>query len=103
MIFILSILVCKFYFSHLNYDISIFCMSTLFNRTLLCRVYGTAVTSYIIPKSLHRNTNTTQTLDSTEKEKIAAEPMGATNIFCFSCETNILHIISRFYVGIWAI
>lgn len=37
---------------------------------------------------------------STEKEKIAAEPMGATNIFCLSCETNILHIISRFYVGI---
>ena len=26
--------------------------------------------------------------------------MGATTIFCFSCETNILHIISRFYVGI---
>ena len=56
-----------------------------------------------IPKSIHRNTNTAQTLDSTEKEKIAAEPMGATNIFCFSCETNILHIISRFYVGIWDI
>ena len=36
-----------------------------------------------------------------KKEKIAAEPMGATNIFSFSCETNILHIISRFYVGIW--
>ena len=71
----------------------------------------------------NRNTNTAQTLDysprpcgsplrglraksllailSTEKEKITAEPMGATTIFCFSCETNILHIISRFYVGIW--
>ena len=29
--------------------------------------------------------------------------MGATTIFCFSCETNILHIISRFYVGIWVL
>ena len=26
--------------------------------------------------------------------------MGATTIFYFSCETNILHIISRFYAGI---
>jgi len=55
------------------------------------------------PKSLHRNTNIAQTLDPTahiiDWEKIAAEPMGATIIFCFSCETNIWHIISRFYVG----
>jgi len=37
----------------------------------------------IIPESLHRKTNTAQTLDSTEKEKISTEPMGATTIFSF--------------------
>jgi len=26
--------------------------------------------------------------------------MGATTIFYFTCKTNILHIISRFYAGI---
>ncbi len=36
----------------------------------------------IIPKFLHKNTNTAQAFESTGKEKIAAEPMGATNIFC---------------------
>ena len=29
--------------------------------------------------------------------------MGVTTIICFPCETNILHIISRFYVGIWVV
>ena len=57
------------------------------------------------PKSPHRNTNPAQALGSTahiiDWEKITAEPMGATTIFCFPCGTNILHIISRFYVGIW--
>lgn len=35
------------------------------------------------PKSLHRSTNPAQPLDPTEKEKTAAEPMGATNIISF--------------------
>ncbi len=41
-----------------------------------------------------------QALDFTAKQKIAAEPMGATNIFISCCKTNILHIISRFYLRI---
>ena len=43
-----------------------------------------------------------QALDFTTKQKIAAEPMGATNIFIFYCETNALHIISLFCLGISA-
>ena len=36
-------------------------------------------------------------------EKITAEPMGATTIFCFPCEINILYTISRFSAGIWVV
>ena len=45
------------------------------------------------PESLHGNTDIAllcpwvQPLDSTAKEKIAAEPMGATKIFSFTVKT----------------
>ena len=39
-------------------------------------------------------------LISTAKQKRVAEPMGATYYFSFHCENNILHILSRFYLGI---
>ncbi len=44
--------------------------------------------------------NIAQPIDSTEKQKITAEPKGATNIFYFPGETNMLHTIPRFYIWI---
>ncbi len=58
-----------------------------------------------------------QVIDSAAKQKIVAEPTGATNIFMFHCEANmtcrdaliqrllggnraVLHIIPHFYLGI---
>ena len=85
-----------------NFDLGcLFCIWPVYKQ----RSAPDCVNSFLSPKSLHRNTNTAQTPDATAHYyrlgKIAAEPVAAAPIFCLSCETSILHIISRFYVGVW--